>query len=86
MPEARYPHVTFTAQLTGAISDRDKPRQSFRSTVCKDLKAVGIPHQGGEWYVQARDKSLWRQLVQGMPSTQVTPTSTRIQPTQACKR
>jgi hypothetical protein len=62
------------------------PWQSFRSTVCKDLKAAGIPHQGGEWYVQARDKSLWRQLVQGMPSTQVTPTSTRIQPTRACKR
>jgi hypothetical protein len=30
------------------------PRQTailVRSTVCKDLKAVGIPHQGGEWYV-----------------------------------
>ncbi|CAK9874926.1 unnamed protein product [Sphagnum jensenii] len=62
------------------------PRQSFRSTVCKDLKAAGIPHQGVEWYVQARDKSLWRQLVQGIPSTQATPTPARIQPTRACKR
>ncbi len=61
------------------------PRQSYKSTICKDLKVAGIPHQGGEWYVQARDKSLWRQLVQGMPSTQVTPTPTRIQPARACK-
>jgi hypothetical protein len=86
MPKTKYPHVAFTAQLTGVTSSRGKLPQSYRSIVCKDLKAAGIPHQGGEWYVQARDKSLWHQLVQGMPSTQATPTPARIQPAQACKR
>ncbi|CAM6011713.1 unnamed protein product [Sphagnum balticum] len=48
MPKAKYPHVALTVQLTGATFGRGKLRQSFRSIVYKDLKAAGIPHQGGE--------------------------------------
>jgi hypothetical protein len=44
MPEARYPHVALNAQLTGATFSCGKPPQSFRSIVCKDFKAAGIPH------------------------------------------
>ena len=86
MPAARYPHVALTARLTGATFGPGRPPQSFRSTVCKDLQAAGIPHEGGEWYVQAGNKPLGRQLVQGMPPTQAPPAPVRIQPARACRR
>jgi hypothetical protein len=51
---------------------RGKPPQTFKSPVCKDLEIVGIPFQGGEWYVQVKDKPLWHQLVQGTLPIKVT--------------
>jgi hypothetical protein len=63
LSEARYLHIALFAQLKGATYGCGRPPQTFRSIVCKDLKAIGIPFRGGEWYVQAKDKPLWHQLV-----------------------
>lgn len=49
--EIRYPHFALFAQLKGITYGHGRLPQTFKYIVCKDFKAVGIPFQGGEWYV-----------------------------------
>ncbi|CAM6018021.1 unnamed protein product [Sphagnum balticum] len=49
--EAMYPHIALFAKLKGATYGHGKLPQTFRSIMCKDLEATGIPFWGGEWYV-----------------------------------
>lgn len=71
--EAKYPHITFFAQLKGTAYGHGRLPQTFRSTVCKDFEVIDIPFQGGEWYVQTKNKPLWCQLVHGIPLIKVAP-------------
>ncbi len=59
LSELKYPHIVFFTQLKGATYGRGKSPHAFRSIVCKDLEAIGIPFWGGEWYVQVKDNPLW---------------------------
>jgi hypothetical protein len=69
LSKAKYLHIALFAQLKGATYGYGRSPQTFKSIVCKDLEAADIPFQGGEWYVQAKDKPLWCQLVQGILPT-----------------
>ena len=90
LKEDRYPRAALFAQcLAGATYGPGRPPQTFNATVLEDLKAAGIPIQGGEWYGQVQDKPLWRGLVRGPTGEKTAPEETaptRQQPARACKR
>jgi hypothetical protein len=60
LSKTKYLHIVLFAQLKGTMYGCGKPPQTFRSTLCKDLEVADIPFRSGEWYVEAKDKPLWR--------------------------
>ena len=58
MPDDRQPVQVLFGQLIGP-GVRGRPRESWRSIVCRDLTALKVAN----WYRTAQDRLAWRQLV-----------------------
>ena len=58
MPDDRQPVQVLFGQPIGP-GVRGRPREPWRSTVCRDLTALEV----ADWYRTAQDRLAWRQLV-----------------------
>ena len=85
MPEERYPRQALFSRLCGVKNPRGRPAQSFVSTVCGDLQAVGMPSTQGDWYERAQDRPQWRASIRELPKLKGAAVPTRQQPLRSCR-
>ncbi len=86
IPEERYPRQALFSRLRGATQPRGRPAQTFVSTVCGDLQAIGMLSTQGDWYERAQDRPQWRANIRKLPKLRVASVPTRQQPPRSCRR